>query len=117
MGKSAIEGSSNSYTDQTAAFDLPKGLGLAITANKSLLSQGDNVTYTVKASCDCQALTSISVVDTLSGNLAYVSSTGGSGSTYTAPAVHWDNNNFSAGETKTFTVTANVTGQYRALIP
>ena len=112
MGKSASQGSSNSYQDQTAATDLPSGVGLATTASKPLLAQGDNVTYTVTASCDCQALSGISIVDTLSSNMTYVSSTGGSGGTYTSPAVHWDNNSFTAGEIKTFTVTANVTGSY-----
>ncbi|MBS1605082.1 MAG: M36 family metallopeptidase [Bacteroidetes bacterium] len=112
MGKSASQGSTDSYQDQTAATDLPSGVGLSTTASKTLLAQGDNVTYTIKASCDCQALTGISIVDTLSSNMSYVSSTGGSGGSYTSPAVHWDNNSFTAGETKTFTVTANVTGSY-----
>jgi len=112
MGKSASQGSSDNYQDQTAATDLPSGVGLSTTASETLLAQGDNVTYTIKASCDCQALTGISIVDTLSSNMTYVSSTGGSGGNYTSPAVHWDNNSFTAGETKTFTVTANVTGRY-----
>jgi len=112
MGKSASQGSSDNYQDQTAATDLPSGVGLSTTASKTLLAQGDNVTYTLTASCDCQALTGISIVDTISSNMSYVSSTGGNGGVYTSPAVHWDNNSFTAGEIKTFTVTANVTGTY-----
>ena len=112
MGKSASQGSSDNYQDQTAATDLPSGVSLSTAASKTLLAQGDNVTYTLTASCDCQALSGINIVDTLSSNMSYVSSTGGNGGTFTSPAVHWDNNSFTAGEIKTFTVTASVTGTY-----
>ncbi|MBS1663792.1 MAG: M36 family metallopeptidase [Bacteroidetes bacterium] len=113
MGKSASQGSSSSYTDQTAATDLPTGVGINITSNKTILGQGDNVTYTIKASCNCQAQTGVTIVDTLSSGLSYVSSTGGSGGVYNAPYVTWSGNDFTAGETKTFTVLANVAGVYK----
>ena len=114
MGKSALQGSSNSYIDQTAATDLPKGMGISITSNKTLLAQGDNVTYTVKASCDCQVQTGISIVNTLSPFVTYVSSTGGSdGGIYSSPAVTWAGNDFAAGETRTFTVTGTVNAAYQ----
>lgn len=109
MGKSAKQGNTNSYTDQVTAKDLPSGISIAQTANKDKVAHGDEITYTIKASCDCNVLSNISVVDTLSNNLTYVSSTGG---TYTAPYVHFDGLNFAAGETKTLTVRASVNGYY-----
>lgn len=110
MGKSASQGSSDSYTDQTAATDLPSGMGISQTVDKTLLVHGDNVTYTIKAYCDCSPLSNISIVDTLSSNLSYLSSPGG---TYTAPYVHFDGLNFAANETKIFTIQASVAGTYR----
>jgi len=109
IGKSASQGSSNSYLDQTSATDLPSGLSLTQTVNKTTLAQGDDIFYTVKASCNCTPLTGITIVDTLSANLSYVSSSGG---TYTAPYVKFTGNDFAAGETKTFTVEASVAGTY-----
>ena len=110
MGKSAKQGSASSYTDQVAAFDKPSGLGLSQSVNKTVVSPGDNVTYTLKAYCDCTPLSGITVVDTLVGGMSFVSAAGG---TYTAPYVHFDNLSFTAGETKTLTIAAQVTGAYR----
>jgi extracellular elastinolytic metalloproteinase len=109
MGKSASEGSSNSFTDQVAAFDLPSGAGIAQTVDKTSLVQGDNVTYTIKATCDCTPLSNISILDSLSTNLSYVTSSGG---TFTAPIVHFDGLNFAANETKTLTIEATVLGTF-----
>ncbi|MHA4807329.1 M36 family metallopeptidase [Flavitalea flava] len=111
MGKSAKQGSVNSTTDQTAATDLPQGLGIVQTVDKTNLVQGDHITYTIKAYCDCTPLSGVRIVDTLSRNLTYVSSPGGS---YTAPYVHFDGLNFAAGEVRTFTVQASVAGSYTA---
>lgn len=112
MGKSANQGSVNSTIDQTASNDLPQGLGLIQTIDKTSLVQGDNVTYTIKAYCDCTPLSGVKIVDTLSRNLTYVSSS--SGGVYTAPYVHFDGLSFAAGESKTFTIQASVAGSYTA---
>jgi len=109
MGRSASQGSSDDYTDGTAAYDLPSGLGLSQSANKTVLTQGDHIIYTIKAYCDCSPLSNISIVDTLSSNLGFVSAPGG---TYTSPAIHFDGLNFAANETKTLTVEASVNGAY-----
>jgi Zn-dependent metalloprotease len=109
MGKGARQGSSSSYTDQTAAFDLPSGIGVSQTVNKALLTHGDNITYTIRAYCDCSPLSNITIVDTLAPGVSYLASPGG---TYTAPYVHFDGVNFAANETRTFTIQANVTGNY-----
>jgi len=109
MGKSALQGSAENYTDQTPAKDLPSGISISQVANKSTVSHGSDITYTIHASCNCQAMNNISVVDTLSANLGYLSSTGG---VYTAPYVHFDGLNFTPGETKTFTIQAQANGFY-----
>jgi uncharacterized repeat protein (TIGR01451 family) len=111
MGKAAVQGSSNSYTDQVAAYDLPAGLGISKTVNKSSVINGDNLTYTIKAYCDCTPLNNITIIDTLASTLNYISSSGGS---YTSPYVHFDGLNFAANETKTFTIQANVNSSYTA---
>ncbi len=110
MGKSASQGRADSYTDQVPAKDLPAGLSIAQTVNKTTVAPGDNIAYTIKATCDCSAQNNISLVDTLSPNLSYVSSTGG---TYTSPYVRFDGLNFAPGETKTFTVQAKVNAAYK----
>ncbi len=109
MGKSAQQGSSNSYTDQVAATDLPVALGISTTASKRTVVNGDQVSYTIKATCDCAALNNISIVDTLSANVSFLSAPGG---IYTAPYVYFDGLNFAPNETKTFTVNAAVSGVY-----
>jgi extracellular elastinolytic metalloproteinase len=107
MGRSASQGSSNSYTDQIQAMDVPVGLGVTKTADKSSFHNGDNITYTINAYCDCGPLSNISIVDTLAAGLTYVSSSGG---TYTAPVVRFNGVNFAAGEVKTFTIQATASG-------
>ncbi|MBN9383345.1 MAG: M36 family metallopeptidase [Chitinophagaceae bacterium] len=109
MGKSASQGSSDDYTDGTAAYDLPSGLSLSQSANKTALAQGDHIIYTIKAYCDCSPLTNVSIVDTLSNNLGFISAPGG---TYTSPAVRFNGLNFAANETKTLTVEARANGAY-----
>lgn len=107
MGRSASQGSSNSYTDQIAATDVPAGLGVTKTADKSSFHNGDAITYTINAYCDCGPLSNISIVDTLAAGLTYVSSSGG---TYAAPVVRFNGVDFAPGEVKTFTIQATVSG-------
>lgn len=109
MGKRASQGSSDDYTDGTAAYDLPSGLGLSQSVNKTVLAPGDHITYTIKAYCDCSPLSNVTIVDTLSNNLSFVSAPGG---VYTSPAVHFDGLSFAANETKILTVEASVNGAY-----
>jgi len=109
MGRSASQGSSDDYTDGTAAYDLPSGLSLSQTTSRTQIAQGDHITYTIKANCNCTPLSNVSIVDTLSNNLGFVSAPGG---TYTSPAVLFNGLNFAANETKTFTVEASVNAAY-----
>jgi uncharacterized repeat protein (TIGR01451 family) len=108
MGKSASQGSSNSYLDQVQATDLPLGLSVTKIADKNSFHSGENITYTINAYCDCGSLSNISIVDTLAAGLTYVSSS--PGGTYTAPAVRFNNVNFTPGEVKTFTIQAKASG-------
>jgi hypothetical protein len=109
MGRSASQGSSDDYTDGTAAYDLPSGLSLSQSSNKTVIAHGDHIIYTIKAYCDCSPLSNVSIADTLSGNLGFVSAPDG---VYASPAVHFDGLSFTANETKTFTLEASVNGAY-----
>lgn len=111
MGKSASQGSSDSFTDQVQAFDLPVGMGVANTVSKTTVVNGDNITYTIKAYCDCAPLSNISITDTLANNLNYIASSGG---IFTAPYVHFDNLNLTAGETRTLTIQASAAVKFAA---
>ncbi|MBO9561490.1 MAG: M36 family metallopeptidase [Niastella sp.] len=111
MGKSASQGSAHYFNDQTYAKDLPTGLSIMQTVNKDSVANGDNLTFTIKATCDCTAQNNISIVDTLSSNLSFVSAAGG---TYTAPYVRFDGVNFAPGETKSFTIQTTANGSYAA---
>lgn len=110
MGVNARQGSPQDYTDQTADIQLPSGMGISQTVDKTAPAQGDNVTYTIRATCDCTPLTGVTIVDTLSKNLSFL--TAGPGGTYTAPYVSFSGNDFAADETKLFTITANIAGNY-----
>ncbi|RYY53218.1 MAG: DUF11 domain-containing protein, partial [Chitinophagaceae bacterium] len=111
MGRSASQGSSASYLDQSAASDVPLGLGIGKTASKNFFVKGDDITYTITAQCDCAALSNITIVDTLPPGLTYVSSSGGN---FGDPAVRFTGVNFTAGQAKTFTVVAKVAGTVAA---
>jgi len=115
MGKSASEGNANSYTDQTPAYDLPSGVSLAQTVDKASPGTGDNVTYTINASCNCTPVSGVSIVDSLTSNLSFVAAPGGTyvpASGGNSAYVHFDGLSFTAGETKSFTVQAGVTGVF-----
>lgn len=102
MGVSAIQGSSNNATDQTAAFDVPQGLSLSNTMPSSVTS-GTSFTLTTKAQCGCQPLTGYVIRDTVPAGFTVVSGTPGgtlNGNVYSFPAA-----NFTTQEIKNFSVT------------
>ncbi len=75
MGVSASQGSVNSATDQTAAFDVP-GVTLAKTT-EPLIAQGQ-VTENLTVTCGCNLPSgSYTLTDTIPSQFTYVSSTGG----------------------------------------
>ena len=94
MGVNAKQGSSDSYTDQTANSDLPSGTMIK-TVDKTEAAQNEELTYTFKTSCQCENIAGYTIVDTLPANVTYVS-----GGTYN-----------STNRTVTFTVPALSPGQ------
>ncbi len=77
MGASALQGSSASYTDQTAAFDNPASATIKKTANKTLAAMNEEITYSLKATAQCSSISGYSIVDTIPSNTTYVVGSGG----------------------------------------
>jgi extracellular elastinolytic metalloproteinase len=76
MGYSAQQGSSNSTSDQVAAYDVPTAIVLSKIAADSL-NANDTITYTINATCGCAIPTNIKIIDTLPATLNYTSSSSG----------------------------------------
>lgn len=109
MGVSAVQGSSGSTADQTAAFDVPSAVSLTKTATPSIINQGAQVTVNLAATCGCQApANNYTIRDTIPAGFSYVSSTGGSfsGNIVTFSAVNFTN----TLETKTYSLTLQSSG-------
>ena len=104
MGFSASEGSSGSTSDQTVAFDVPSGAVLTKSVTPLSLNNGDQVTITHTATCNCQSpLNGYTINDTIPAGFTYISSSGG---TLSGNVVTFSPVNFAtAQEAKTFSVT------------
>ncbi|MBC7884354.1 MAG: M36 family metallopeptidase [Saprospiraceae bacterium] len=72
MGFNAIQGSSDSATDQTAGFSVEES-SLNLTQSVSSQIQLGTVTYTNTVKAYCAALTNYTLRDTLPANVTYVS--------------------------------------------
>lgn len=79
MGVLAQQGSSNSTTDQVADYSIPASAVISKSVDKSQAAQNDFLTYTLKVSAQCAAVSNYKIVDTLLPNVTYVS-----GGTYNA---------------------------------
>jgi hypothetical protein len=104
MGYSANQGSSNSTSDQTVAFDIPSNVLLSKDVTPVVVANGTSYTINLKATCSCAApLSNYSIVDTIPAGFSYTSSTGGSanGNVVTFSGIGFNNVN----ETKTFSLT------------
>jgi len=101
MGVSAVQGSSGSATDQTAAYDVPGGVRLKRTAVLS----GNTFTVSVNAECNCSVpLNNYSLKDVMPAGMQFVS---GTGATVSGNTVTFSNINFTtAGQTQTLTFQA-----------
>jgi hypothetical protein len=108
MGLYASQGSSSSVTDQVA--DFTPYVTIKKSQNINDASAGQNVTYTTVVN-SCSAITNYTLRDTLPSNVTYVS-----GGTYDAAnRVVSFPVNFTAGQTQSFSFTANVNaGSYFA---
>ncbi|HEV7349709.1 M36 family metallopeptidase [Telluribacter sp.] len=72
LGLNASQGSSNSFTDQTASFVAPFSR-IDKVADKNVVGPGEEITYTITATCGCDPITNFEVKDFLSKNTTYVS--------------------------------------------
>ncbi len=108
MGYSAVQGSSNSATDQVAAFDVPSMVTLTKSSMPAVVDQSAQVTISLSASCGCLAPANNYVLrDTIPSGFSYVSSTGGTlnGNIVTFSPVNFAN----TLETKNFSITLQPT--------
>lgn len=110
MGYSAKQGSSNSTSDHTPAFDVPSGVTL--TKNISPVSVANAASYTVnlQANCGCAVpLNNYKITDTIPAGFSYSSSS--SGGVLNGTAVNFAGINFTtAQEVKNFSITITATG-------
>lgn len=106
MGYSAVQGSSNSATDQAAAFDMPPPVTLQQTTS---LMSGSTFDVTLKVNCNCTVPTTpYTLTDELPAGMQYVSST--PTATLTGNKITFPNITFtSPGQVKTFTFQALAT--------
>ncbi|UEG51275.1 M36 family metallopeptidase [Ferruginibacter lapsinanis] len=106
MGLSASQGSSNSTSDQVVAFDLPSSNSIEQVASVDSTNSGNNITYTVSATCGCTVPANLKIVDSLPVGMNFISSSAGTanGNVVTIPL------NFTqAQQTLSFTINAQVT--------
>lgn len=74
MGTSASQGSSNSYTDQVAAFDSNGSLSFSVSQSITAQQEGLQVTYTNRVVAPvCGGISNYLITDTLPSNVTYVS--------------------------------------------
>jgi hypothetical protein len=115
MGYSAVQGSSNSATDQVAAFDMPPPVTLQKTAT---MMSGSTFDVTLRASCNCAVPgTPYTLTTELPTGLQHVS---GSGGTLVGNKVTFPNLTFSSsGQTQTlrFRATADPGAACPILLP
>jgi len=78
LGKSASQGSSNSYSDGVAAFDSPSGMTIKSAPNLAIAGEGQETTFTLKAKCECVGKNAVTIKDQLSNDLIYIPGSGGS---------------------------------------
>jgi extracellular elastinolytic metalloproteinase len=76
LGLSASQGSRNSASDGSQAFNAPQGLDLRIQASGEMLAPGDTVDFALTTLCECTENKGLQLNATLSSKLDYVSSNG-----------------------------------------
>ncbi len=109
LGYSADQGSSDSKTDGTEAFDIPSfcKVSLQKTANKISANPGDTITYTLRAAnTQSNTLSNMELSDFLPDNLEFVSASDGGQAN--GQTVIWPNITFSAGQTIERRITTKV---------
>jgi extracellular elastinolytic metalloproteinase len=77
LGVGANQGSSNDEDDGIVSFAVPDGVRIKNSTNDLVATEGQEVTITVKATCECENLSDVEVKDVLSEDLIYVPGSGG----------------------------------------
>jgi len=114
MGAFASQGSSNSYTDQTADYTIPASATVKKSANKAMAAMNEEITYSFTVTAQCSDVSNFSIIDTLPANVTYVT---GSGGTYNATSrtVTFSNIAVLASQKQVFSFRAKVNmGSYAA---
>ena len=114
MGINALQGSSNSTTDQTENYAVPSGAVLNKTVDKVLAAENEILTYTFKLKAQCATVANYKILDTLAANVTYIA---GSGGTYNATdrVVSFNIVNLAASQVQTFSFMVKVnSGSYFA---
>ncbi|MER3498821.1 MAG: hypothetical protein C4308_09415 [Chitinophagaceae bacterium] len=105
MGRYAVQGSSNSTTDQVADFS-PDGTNFKITQNSPIVAETQNIIYTnILTAGNCTPITNYYITDTLPTSVTYVS-----GGSYNAAnrTVTFSPITLPIGQTQTYSFTVNV---------
>ena len=77
LGVGASQGSSLLYNDGVESFTVPNGIRLENSTNVTPASDGQDVTFSVKAKCKCVGKGDVAVEDVLSNDLVYKPGSGG----------------------------------------
>ncbi|TAE63308.1 MAG: T9SS C-terminal target domain-containing protein [Bacteroidetes bacterium] len=107
LGVGASQGASTSYTDGVQDFRTPASASITKLSNKEHASQGEEITYTLRATCQCSPVSNLRIVDTLPANVTFVSSVGG---TYNASTrtISYSNISLAAAASQNFSYTVRV---------
>lgn len=105
LGVNASQGSSNVHNDGVESYAIPSGVSTNNTTNAALPLDGQEVTFNVKATCQCANVGDLTVADVLSPDLIYVP---GSGGTLIGNKVQFSLDTINALDSVTFTYHAIV---------
>ena len=105
LGVNASQGSSLSNTDGVENFGVPDGIRIESNTNVTPAGEGQDVTFTVKAKCECADKTGLGIKDVLSNDLSYIP---GSGGTLNGNAVEFTAASLNAMDSLEFTYHAFV---------
>jgi len=105
LGVNASQGSSNSNSDGTESYTLPDGIRIESTTEDPMFGEGQGVTFTVKATCECVGKSDIEIADVLSDDLIYIP---GSGGTFSGDTVYFNADTLGVLDSVEFTYQAFV---------
>jgi len=77
LGLNASQGSTSSHSDGVESFTVPNGVRIKNTTNDALATEGQEITFKVRATCECEGLSDVDVEDIISDDLIYVPGSGG----------------------------------------